>query len=133
MFRSLGDYWTIVHEGKTLQLRDTRGLRYIRFVLERPETKVPVLDLVAAGQTTRTGRGSALAAEPGNAEHDGRGAEHEQESEKARQSVRKAIKAAIEKIVEIDPSLGYHLSTSIRTGRCCSYRPDPRHRVHWEF
>jgi hypothetical protein len=30
------------------------------------------------------------------------------------------------------PALGEHLSSTIRTGRYCSYNPDPRAPIRWE-
>jgi hypothetical protein len=31
-----------------------------------------------------------------------------------------------------NPALGRHLSATIRTGRYCSYTPDPRVPIAWE-
>jgi hypothetical protein len=31
-----------------------------------------------------------------------------------------------------NPALGRHLSSTIRTGRYCSYTPDPRVPITWE-
>ena len=54
-------------------------------------------------------------------------------SERARVAVTKAIKAALEKIVERHPELGAHLSATIRRGYACAYVPDPRVPVEWEI
>jgi hypothetical protein len=43
--------------------------------------------------------------------------------ERARIAVGKAIRRAITRIAEADPTLGEHLRTSIHTGTRCSYRP----------
>jgi CheY-like chemotaxis protein/tetratricopeptide (TPR) repeat protein len=51
--------------------------------------------------------------------------------ERARQKVRKNIKAAFDLIAGSDPSLGHHLDTHVKTGRYCSYRPDPDRPVRW--
>jgi hypothetical protein len=37
----------------------------------------------------------------------------------------------LKKIGENHPVLGYHLTTSVKTGTVCSYTPDPTHRVSW--
>ena len=52
-------------------------------------------------------------------------------SERARLSVFKNIRGAIEKIREANPALGRHLANSIKTGFLCSYSPDPA--VVWRF
>jgi tetratricopeptide (TPR) repeat protein len=52
-------------------------------------------------------------------------------SERARLSVFKNIRGAIEKIREANPALGRHLANSIKTGFVCSYSPDPANPVVW--
>lgn len=52
-------------------------------------------------------------------------------TERARLSVTKALKAAIEKVAEADPALGEHLRATVRTGTFCSYTPDPRSGLSW--
>ena len=52
-------------------------------------------------------------------------------AERARVSVTKAIKAALERIIEHSPSLGSHFGATLRTGTFCSYEPDPRVPVTW--
>ena len=52
-------------------------------------------------------------------------------AERARLTVTKGIKAALEKIRASDPSLGQHLATSIKTGYFCSYTPDPQRPITW--
>jgi tetratricopeptide (TPR) repeat protein len=52
-------------------------------------------------------------------------------SERARQSVTKAIKGALPRISEQSPALGAHLETTVRTGTFCSYTPDPRAPIAW--
>jgi tetratricopeptide (TPR) repeat protein len=51
--------------------------------------------------------------------------------ERARIAVRKAITAAIGKIVEIDPSLARLLHDTITTGSVCRYEPDPDRPATW--
>jgi hypothetical protein len=44
----IGDVWTVAYRGRTLHLRDGRGVRLLALLLERPGTEVHSLDLVAA-------------------------------------------------------------------------------------
>jgi tetratricopeptide (TPR) repeat protein len=60
---------------------------------------------------------------------DRRAASH---AERARLNVTRAIRAAMAKLARANPSLGGHLSSTIRTGRYCSYTPDPRAPIAWE-
>lgn len=52
-------------------------------------------------------------------------------AERARQSVTKAIRGALERIGSADPDLGAHLEHAVRTGAFCSYAPDPRSQQRW--
>ena len=54
-------------------------------------------------------------------------------SERARLNVTRAIKAALQKISEQQVSMGELLDRSIRTGSFCSYTPDSRIPVSWQF
>jgi tetratricopeptide (TPR) repeat protein len=54
-------------------------------------------------------------------------------SERARQTVAKAIKAARERIAQSDRPLGEFFSRCIKTGTFCSYQPDPEWPIAWEF
>jgi hypothetical protein len=61
---------------------------------------------------------------------DRRAASH---AERARLNVTRAIRAALDSIARGHPSLGQHLRSTIRTGRYCSYTPDPRVPVDWKL
>jgi tetratricopeptide (TPR) repeat protein len=61
---------------------------------------------------------------------DRRAASH---AERARLNVTRAIRAAMANLARANPSLGRHLSATIRTGRYCSYTPDPRAPITWEL
>jgi hypothetical protein len=52
-------------------------------------------------------------------------------AERARVAVRKAIVAALLRIVESHPALGRHLHESVRTGSACRYEPNPEAPVRW--
>lgn len=53
--------------------------------------------------------------------------------ERARTSVTRTLRYAIRRITDELPELGDHLSRSVRTGRCCSYAPDPLTAVTWRL
>ena len=54
--------------------------------------------------------------------------------EKARITVQKAIKNALDKIKENDPNLYQYLKNPIiRTGYTCSYNPDPDNLIKWKL
>jgi hypothetical protein len=61
---------------------------------------------------------------------DRRAASH---AERARLNATRAIRAAMANLAREHPSLGRHLAATIRTGRYCSYTPDPRTPVSWEL
>jgi hypothetical protein len=42
------------------------------------------------------------------------------------------IRAAIASLARANPALGRHLAATTRTGRYCSYTPDPRVPIAWE-
>jgi hypothetical protein len=54
-------------------------------------------------------------------------------SERARAGVTRAIRQAIGRIGEHHPSLGEHLSRTVRTGTYCAYAPDPRAPSAWKI
>jgi tetratricopeptide (TPR) repeat protein len=72
---------------------------------------------------------SELARAVGLGGRDRRAAAH---AERARLNVTRAIRAAMENLARANPALGRHLSSTIRTGRYCSYTPDPRAEIAWE-
>jgi hypothetical protein len=53
-------------------------------------------------------------------------------AERARLNATRAIRAAMTNLAEANPALGRHLSSTVRTGRYCSYTPDPRVPITWE-
>jgi tetratricopeptide (TPR) repeat protein len=60
---------------------------------------------------------------------DRRAASH---AERARLNATRAIRVAMANLARVNPSLGRHLASTIRTGRYCSYTPDPRVPISWE-
>jgi hypothetical protein len=61
----------------------------------------------------------------------GRGRRAASHAERARLNATRAIRAAMSNLARANPSLGRHLSVTIRTGRYCSYTPDPRVPIVW--
>lgn len=53
-------------------------------------------------------------------------------TERLRVNVTRTIKSVLRKILEINPDLGRHLATSVRTGAFCTYSPDPGVRDDWD-
>lgn len=51
--------------------------------------------------------------------------------ERARTSVTRSLRYALARISEQLPELGGHLDAAVRTGTCCSYRPDPVTPLVW--
>jgi tetratricopeptide (TPR) repeat protein len=47
-FQLEGDYWSVVFEGRTVRVRDLKGMRYLAHLLAHPGREFHVLDLVAA-------------------------------------------------------------------------------------
>lgn len=54
-------------------------------------------------------------------------------AERARQTVTKAIKAAVERIGRHDPELAAHLEATVRTGISCSYEPPDPDPFTWRL
>src|SRR5713101_9575921 len=52
VFRKEGEYWTVGFSGKSLRLRDSKGLGYLAHLLRHPSVEFHVLDLAGgiAGQ-----------------------------------------------------------------------------------
>jgi tetratricopeptide (TPR) repeat protein len=53
--------------------------------------------------------------------------------ERARTSVRKAIKRAVDEIEAVEPAIGGMLRTTITTGTSCCYTPDPHRQIMWSI
>jgi hypothetical protein len=62
----------------------------------------------------------------------GRDRKTSSDAERARSAVTKCIKKTIQKIGELNRSLGYHFAARIKTGYFCSYRPRPDRPAAWE-
>ena len=62
VFRREGDYWSVVFEGRTVRVRDLKGIRYLARLLADPGREFHVLDLVAAESGQASGAESDRAA-----------------------------------------------------------------------
>jgi len=54
-------------------------------------------------------------------------------AERARATVTQRIKTAIRRIAAHSPALADHLSSRVKTGRFCVYRPDPARPIEWRL
>lgn len=63
----------------------------------------------------------------------GRSRSFSSDSERARISVTRVIKAALSRIGDHSPELKHHFASTVRTGTYCSYNPDPRLPMRWEL
>lgn len=52
-------------------------------------------------------------------------------SERARTSVTRSIRYALEQLADVEPDLARHLARSVGTGTYCCYRPDPLAPLTW--
>ena len=59
VIRREGDYWSVVFAGRTVRVRDLKGMRYLAQLLIHPGRQFHVLDLVAAETGHRTAFGDA--------------------------------------------------------------------------
>jgi predicted ATPase/class 3 adenylate cyclase len=186
-----GEVWAISFEGRTIRLRDSKGLRYLSELVSSPGRELAAVDLTAGGAGAIDPIAGVEAVEAGlsvahgpaddvidaearaayrarlielqddidEAERFGdrewaaglrdefeaithelavatglagrvRGAPSTQE--RARQSVSKAIREAIDRIDRHDRDLGAHLRHAVHTGTMCLYQPDPRAPMTWE-
>ena len=98
-----GEDWVFDYQGAAARLRDSKGLRYLARLLRNPGREIHAVDLAAGS-----------------------------DSERARQSVTRAIKGAIERIGAVHPTLGEHLRSTVRIGVLSAYVPDPRAPIVWE-
>jgi hypothetical protein len=96
LFRREGDYWSVSFEGRTVQMRDLKGLRYLARLLADPGREFHVLDLVAA----ESGRLAGAEGRPGaGVSHTGIGDAGEMLDGRAKDAYRRRL-AEIEDDIE---------------------------------
>jgi hypothetical protein len=86
VFRREGDYWSVVFEGRTVRVRDLKGMRYLAQLVAHPGREFHVLDLVAAetGQPTALGDAGEILDERAKTAYRRRLSEIEADIEQAR-------------------------------------------------
>jgi len=86
VFRREGDYWSVVFEGRTVRVRDLKGMRYLAQLLAHPGREFHVLDLVAAetGHQVALGDAGEILDEQAKTSYRRRLAEIEDDIEQAR-------------------------------------------------
>jgi tetratricopeptide (TPR) repeat protein len=86
LFRREGDYWSVVFEGRTVRVRDLKGMRYLAQLLAHPGREFHVLDLVAAetGQQLALGDAGEMLDERAKTAYRRRLVEIEEDIEQAR-------------------------------------------------
>ncbi len=117
VFRRENEAWTIVFAGRRCQLRDTRGMRCLAYLLVRPHQPVTSVEIE---QVTRDDVPPAETADSPSA------------AERARVNVTRALSAALRRIEPHHPELAQHLRATVRAGSSCTYSPDPRLPSRWE-
>lgn len=100
-FRRQGDGWSVSFWSQAVHLGDSKGMRGLHHLLERPETAVSASAIV---------RDVLCEDAPGDAE-------------RARVNVTRQIRGAIRAIGDHLPDLAAHLDGAVATGRRCVYRP----------
>ena len=96
MFRREGDYWSVSFEGRTVQVRDLKGIRYLALLLADPGREFNVLDLVAAESSRFAGAASGPSA---GVSHTGTGDAGEMLDARAKDAYRRRL-AEIEDDIE---------------------------------
>jgi hypothetical protein len=141
LFRREGQYWTVCYQGLVARLTDAKGLRLLARLLADPGREFHAVDLEEAERCHDPGLAATASAERdflvaeltravGLGGRDRRAASH---AERARLNVTRAIRAAMANLTRANPALGAHLAATIRTGRYCSYTPDPRVPITWKL
>jgi hypothetical protein len=102
IFHREGEYWSVVFEGRTVRVRDVKGMRYLARMLASPGRELHVLDLVAAETANVAQVESAQAA---GLSHTGLGDAGEILDEQAKNAYRRRL-AEIEDDIEEAHALG---------------------------
>jgi tetratricopeptide (TPR) repeat protein len=86
VFRREGDYWSVVFDGRTVRVRDLKGMRYLAQLLAHPGRDFHVLDLVAVetGQQVALGDAGEMLDERAKTAYRHRLAEIEDDIDQAR-------------------------------------------------
>ena len=154
------DVWQLDYDGRSVHLRDAKGLQQLAALLASPGTPIAAVALTSPAQQTPAAAGEraaqlALADElreeiaearafndPERAARAGarlealaaevQGRAEAVPAERARVNVTRALRAALRRISAHEPELGHVLQRTIRTGTSCVYHPDPDSPLDWE-
>jgi hypothetical protein len=55
-FRREGHFWTVAYAGSVVRLKNTKGLEYLRHLLQQPGEEILALDLVTLGRPSPEGK-----------------------------------------------------------------------------
>ena len=102
-----GEVWTLEFGGVVRHLNGLKGLDYLSRLLGQPGQ--PISSMALEERTADSARAP----------------------EQARLNVTRAIHAVMTRLDGLHPLLAEHLRATVRTGRECCYRPDPRVPIHW--
>ena len=116
IIRREGEYWTLVFASETCRLKDTVGLRHLDVLLRHPHDIIAATSIIQCGREESPG----LRDEADPMVH-----------ERARVSVTRALSAVVKRLHTHHPALARHLQATLRTGKLCSYTPDPRLPIEW--
>lgn len=133
VFSREGEYWTISYGDTLCRLRDSAGLRYLATLLGRPRQSVPAVELVRTWRQSSGQRHTCGAGNQSVLPQRARLTTTTHEAERARVTVTRSIRAAMQRIAIHNPQLGEHLAATIKTGTCCAYTPDARLPVTWDL
>jgi hypothetical protein len=114
-----------------------QGLEYLRLLVQSPGLDVPAGALVAAADPDVADSGTGtLVDQQALADHrrqvrDSPPAVAAADAEHARATVRRAIRAALDRLELHDGEVAQALRTTVLTGATCRYEPDPYRPVVW--
>jgi hypothetical protein len=117
--RREGDYWALELDGRVCRVRHGKGLSFLAELLAHPGGSISAYELDRLVE-----RGRHPAGVEGDAEEPGA-------AERARLNVTRSVRLLLRKIALYHPSAGAHLAASIKTGKSCSYAPDPKLAIDW--
>ncbi|MFD9128428.1 ATPase, partial [Kitasatospora sp. NPDC059571] len=150
VFRREGGLWLLRYAGREVRVADSKGLHDLA-VLHAPADTGEAIDATARAAYRR--RLVELGAEADEADAAGDGERSARiaverdalvaqlsaayglggrvrrtgsAAERARTAVTARIRTAVGRIAEVHPELARHLSTAVRTGTLCEYRPERR-------
>jgi len=133
-FAKTGDLWTVTYDGMTVHLKDSKGVRYIAFLLKNPGKPFLATHLVMhvhGGLGEPDERYSEMSIDELREEGLDSIGISEQDVEHHRSSVAHAIAVVLRKPKEDHTVLYEHLKSSLKLGKYVSYEPSSS--VVWDI